>query len=108
MPLYELEDATLNGLAGQGYAYKNDDAFGPTYNGVFFPNSDVDDAKLEEALEAPHVEFTGALYLKTTTNHDTIAVDVTNRLQTGSGPRMDFASVDGIELELADDADEEE
>ena len=109
MPLYELEEATLDGHEGQGYAYKTDDAFGSTYHGVFFPSGDADESTFEEMKEnGGVVEFTGRLYLKTTSNYDSINVEVTNTLRTGSGPRADFHSVEGIELEQEDDSERDE
>lgn len=104
MPLYELEEATLNGMQGQGYAFKSDKAFGSTYQGVFFLPPDHEEDEVSGLVDGDPVEFSGRVYLKTTSNEETIAVQVTKTLRTGSGPRADFLSVDGIELS----ADEEE
>ena len=89
MALYELHDATLNGVDGQGYVFPIETFRGKEYRGVFFANSD-DDPISTDIDEAP---FEGVVYHKTTSGEDTVTVGVTNVVETASGRRADLAVV---------------
>lgn len=91
MALYELKDATLGGVEGQGYAFSVETYRGKEYKGVFFAS----EKESLEALEgADAVEFNGIVYHKTTSGDDTLNVDVTKVLSVGVGARADFSVVD--------------
>lgn len=89
MALYELQDATLDGIDGQGYVFPIETFRGKEYRGVFF--ADDSDA-LSSDTEA--AKFEGTVYHKTTSGEDTVTVDVTNVVQTAVGLRADFKVVD--------------
>ena len=88
MALYELHDATLDGVDGQGYVFPIETFRGKEYRGVFFANDeDAITTDIEEGT------FEGIVYHKTTSGEDTVTVDVTNVVSTASGLRADFAVV---------------
>ena len=90
MALYELKDATLGGVEGQGYAFSVETFRGKEYKGVFFAS----EKDALEALEgADAVEFAGHVYHKTTSGDDTLTVDVTKVISVGVGTRADFSVV---------------
>lgn len=91
MALYELKDATLGGVEGQGYAFSVETFRGKEYKGVFFA-SEKDPLEALEGADA--VEFTGIVYHKTTSGNDTLNVDVTKVLSVGVGARADFSVAD--------------
>lgn len=87
MPLYELEDATLNGITGRGYAFAVDTFKGKEYKGVFFAaEEDVPDLD----TEADSVSFEGRVYHKTTQRDDSFTVNVTDVTPVGVGARVAF------------------
>jgi hypothetical protein len=91
LALYELKDATLGGVDGQGYAFVVETFRGKEYKGVFFAS----EKEPLEALEgADAVEFAGIVYHKTTSGNDTLNVDITKVLSVGVGARADFSVVE--------------
>lgn len=89
--IYELKEAELNGLEGQGYAYSVKTFRGKEYKGVFF----AEDAEaVEEALNGGAVEFTGVVYDRTRERNETFEVDVVKTLSAGIGHRADFVAVE--------------
>ncbi len=91
LPLYELKDATLGGVDGQGYVFPVETFRGKQYKGVFFAS----EKEPLEALEGEDaVEFAGIVYHKTTSGDSTLNVDVTQVLAVGVGARADFSVVD--------------
>ena len=90
MALYELKDATLGGVEGQGYAFSVETFRGKEYKGVFFA-SEKDSLEALESAES--VEFNGIVYHKTTSGDDTLTVDVTKVISVGVGTRADFSVV---------------
>lgn len=88
MALYELQDATLDGVEGQGYVFPVDTFRGKEYRGVFFAH---EDGAVTDDVEG--ATFEGVVYHKTTSGEDTVTVDVTKVVSTASGLRADLAVV---------------
>ena len=86
MALYELHDAKLAGIEGQGYVFPVDTFEGKQYRGVFFANDD--EAAISTDLK--EATFEGRIYHKTTSGDGDVTVDVTNVVETAVGPRADF------------------
>ena len=92
MALYELKEATLNGVAGEGYAYVVDTYQGKAYRGVFFAN---EEANLDETAEATSaVPFEGTVYHKTVSKVEELDVNVTKTVGVAVGTRADFEVVE--------------
>ena len=92
MALYELKDATLSGIDGEGYVYPVETYKGIGYKGVFFAGGDADLASVADQ-EGP--TFAGTVYMKSRTkNGQEVTVDVTNVVSVGVGVRADFTVVD--------------
>jgi len=85
--IYELRNAELDGLPGQGYAYPIKTFRGKEYKGVFFGENE--DA-LQALTEKGPVPFSGTVYETTRERSDTLTVEVVNTLASGIGPRADF------------------
>ena len=92
MALYELKEAKLNGIPGEGYAYVVDTPQGKAYRGVFFAR---DAAAVDEASghDAP-VPFEGTVYHKTVERVETLDVNVTKTVPVAVGTRADFEVVE--------------
>jgi hypothetical protein len=89
--LYELKEATLNGIAGEGYAYAVDTFQGKAYRGVFFasnPEAPTPDADLA-GTDVP-VAFEGVVYHKTVERVEALDVNVTKTVPVAVGTRTDF------------------
>lgn len=91
MALYELQDATLGGISGEGYVYPVDTYQGISYKGVFFAGNDAD---LDPLTEREDATFAGTIYLKTSQKTDEVPVDVTQVVSVAVGHRADFNVVD--------------
>jgi hypothetical protein len=91
MAIYELKDAALDGIEGQGYAYPVKTFRGKEYKGVFF--SDNPQA-LQSAVEKEEVEFSGTVYERTRERTDTLVVDVVKTISSGIGERADFVVIE--------------
>lgn len=91
VPLYDLEDATLNGISGRGYAFAVDTFRGKEYKGVFFATED-DVPNLD--TDAETVSFEGRVYHKTTQREDSFTVNVTDVTPVGVGARIAFEVID--------------
>lgn len=89
MALYELQDATLAGIEGQGYVFPVDTFEGKQYRGVFFANDD--EAAISTDID--EATFEGTIYHKTTSGEGDVTVDVTNIVDTAVGKRADFKVV---------------
>ncbi|MEM1054431.1 MAG: hypothetical protein AAGI52_02815 [Bacteroidota bacterium] len=92
MALYELQDATLAGISGEGYCYPVDTYRGIVYKGVFFAGNDAD---LEDLPNLEDATFEGTIYLKTSQKTDEVPVDVTKVVSVAIGHRADFDVKDG-------------
>lgn len=86
MARYELHDAKLAGVEGQGYVFPVDTFEGKQYRGVFFANDD--EAAISTDIE--EATFEGTIYHKTTSGEGDVTVDVTNVVETAVGTRADF------------------
>lgn len=91
LALYEMQDATLAGISGEGYVYPVETYQGIQYKGVFFAGRDTDLSELPDLEDAT---FEGTIYLKTSQKTDTVNVDVTNVTSVAVGSRADFDVVD--------------
>ena len=60
MSLYDLHEAKLNDMEGQGFAYSEKTVYGKAYKGVFFAENGEDLESLEE--KEKDATFTGILY----------------------------------------------
>lgn len=92
MSLYDLHDAELNGLEGQGFAYSEKTVYGKAYKGVFFSEDDEAIDKLENQDE--DATFTGILYDRSREREKSFSVDITDVISTPSGERADFIATE--------------
>ena len=86
MALYELQDATLAGIEGQGYVFPIDTFEGKQYKGVFFAH----DEEAEISTDIQEATYEGIIYHKTTSGPGDATVTVTNVVETAVGKRADF------------------
>lgn len=92
MSLYDLHDAQLDDLDGEGFAYSEKTVYGKAYKGVFFANSP--DAVEEIADSDGDATFTGILYDRSRESEKSFTVDVTNVISTPTGERADFVATE--------------
>lgn len=92
MALYELKEAKLNGVEGEGYAYVVDTYQGKVYRGVFF-SSNGDEMAAASDHKDP-VPFEGTVYHKTVERVETLDVNVTKTVPVAVGTRADFEVVE--------------
>jgi hypothetical protein len=92
--LYQLQDATLNGVEGRGYAYPIKTFKGKEYRGVFFAEDENAQAVVVDAIEAEEAEFTGTVYERTKSPVKTFNVNVTETVTAGLGERADFEALE--------------
>ncbi|MEM8558102.1 MAG: hypothetical protein AAF809_00145 [Bacteroidota bacterium] len=90
MALYQLQDATLNGVEGRGYAYPVKTFKGKEYRGVFFAEDEAAQAAVVEAVEADEAEFTGTVYERSKSPVKTFPINVIDTVSSGLGERADF------------------
>ena len=86
MALYELQDAKLAGIDGQGYVFPIDTFEGKQYRGVFFAH----DEDAEISTDIQEATYEGIIYHKTTSGAGDATVSVTNVVDTAVGKRADF------------------
>ena len=95
MSMYELQDAKLGDIEGQGYAFKRRTAFGKARRGIFYPASPED---LEKIQEVETLTFTGPCYYRTRGPRDReFDVAIVKVVPTRMGNRVDFEAVDNPE-----------
>lgn len=87
MAIYQLKDAELGGVEGQGYVFAVKTFRGKEYKGVFFA---TDAEAVEQVATRDGVEFSGTVYERTRERNDTLPVDVVNTVSSGIGERCDF------------------
>ncbi|GIV59317.1 hypothetical protein GQ464_007030 [Rhodocaloribacter litoris] len=97
MALYSPQQAELDGIKGQGYAFSRRTYQGIEYRGVFFVDEEKAEA-LEPLLEKDEVEFTGVVYKKNRSGKvrqmtRTFLVDVKDLASVHVGERADFKVV---------------
>lgn len=88
MSLYDLHQATLADIEGEGYSFSKKTVFGKKYQGVFFGE---DISKFEEDDE---VTFSGILYDRSREKEKTFSVQITNVISTPAGERADFVATE--------------
>ncbi|PEN09643.1 hypothetical protein CRI93_00970 [Longimonas halophila] len=92
MSLYDLHDAQLDDMDGEGFAYSEKTVYGKAYKGVFFAESAGDIEGLVDGEE--DATFTGILYDRSREREKSFTVDVTNVISTPTGERADFVATE--------------
>ena len=88
MSLYDLHDAKLNEMEGEGFAYSQKTVYGKAYKGVFFGE---DSETIEELADSEDdAQFEGILYDRSREREKTFS-DV---ISTPSGERADFVATE--------------
>ncbi|MFN3597087.1 MAG: hypothetical protein ACK41D_07430 [Rubricoccaceae bacterium] len=95
MALYQLQEATLGDLDGQGYVFPSDDTRGSGFRGVFFaaPEASSDDV-VDGLVNAAPVPFEGVVYRKTTEGRASVLADVHRATRLRHALRLDFEVVE--------------
>lgn len=88
MSLYDLRNATLEGIEGEGFCFSKKTVFGKEYQGVFFGEG-INGLEDEE-----HLTFKGILYDRSRAKEKTFSVEVTSITSTPAGERVDFIATD--------------
>lgn len=88
MSLYDLRNATLDDIEGEGFCFAKKTVFGKQYQGVFFGEG-LDDLEDQEELT-----FKGILYDRSREKQKTFSVEVTNVTSTPAGERVDFVATE--------------
>ena len=91
MSIYALQEAELNGIEGQGYAFPVKTFRGKEYRGVFFAD---DEEAVQEAESEDEVQFTGTIYDRTRERVETFSVTVTDTVAVGIGERATFEALE--------------
>lgn len=92
MSLYDLHEAKLNDLEGQGFAYSQKTVYGKSYKGVFFSENEDAIDSLEGKDE--DATFTGILYDRSREREKSFSVNITDVISTPSGERADFIATE--------------
>lgn len=88
MSLYDLHNATLQEVEGEGYCYSKKTVFGKKYQGVFF-GSDIEQLEDEDT-----VTFSGIVYDRSREKEKTFDVEITKVTSTPAGERADFVALE--------------
>lgn len=92
MSLYDLHNAKLNEMEGEGFAYSKKTVYGKAYKGVFFGEDEEEIEKLADDEE--DATFEGILYDRSREREKCFTVEVTNVISTPSGERADFVATE--------------
>jgi hypothetical protein len=92
MSLYDLHDATLNDMEGEGFAYSEKTVYGKAYKGVFFGEDEEEIEVLSDAED--DATFEGILYDRSREREKSFSVEVTDVVSTPSGERADFVATE--------------
>lgn len=92
MSLYNLQEAKLNDVEGQGFAYSEKTVYGKAYKGVFFAENGEDLEALEDKED--EATFTGILYDRSREREKSFSVNISNVISTPSGDRADFEATE--------------
>lgn len=92
MSLYDLHDATLNDMEGEGFAYSEKTVYGKAYKGVFFGEDEKEIEGLANGEE--DATFEGILYDRSREREKSFSVEVTDVVSTPSGERADFVATE--------------
>lgn len=93
MSLYDLHNAKLNEMDGEGFAYSEKTVYGKAYKGVFFGE---EAEEIEELADDDEEEatFEGILYDRSREREKSFSVEVTDVISTPSGERADFVATE--------------
>ncbi|MFO8100230.1 MAG: hypothetical protein R6T83_11500 [Salinibacter sp.] len=92
MSLYDLHNAKLNEMEGEGFAYSEKTVYGKEYKGVFFGNDEDEIEKIVDEEEEP--TFEGILYDRSREREKSFSVEITDVISTPSGERADFVATE--------------
>ena len=92
MSLYDLHNAKLNEMEGEGFAYSKKTVYGKAYKGVFFGENEEQIEKLADDEE--DATFEGILYDRSREREKTFSVEITDVISTPSGERADFIATE--------------
>jgi hypothetical protein len=92
MSLYDLHNAKLNEMEGEGFAYSQKTVYGKSYKGVFFGENE--EAIEQLADEDDDATFEGILYDRSREREKSFTVEVTDVISTPSGERADFVATE--------------
>jgi len=92
MSLYDLHNAKLNEMEGEGFAYSEKTVYGKEYKGVFFGEDEAEIEKIADEEEEP--TFEGILYDRSREREKTFSVEITDVISTPSGERADFVATE--------------
>jgi hypothetical protein len=92
MAIYELQNATLGELEGQGFAYTRKVSSGKSYQGVFFSDDRGELEPLQESEEP--LTFSGTIYDGKREKQEELPVTIINVVSTPSGDRAEFEKVE--------------
>ncbi len=93
MSLYDLHEAKLNEMEGEGFAYSQKTVYGKAYKGVFFGENEEEIEKLASS-EEEEATFEGILYDRSREREKSFSVEVTDVISTPSGERADFVATE--------------
>lgn len=88
MSLYDLHNATLEDVEGEGFCFSKKTVFGKKYQGVFFGNG-IDDLEGQD-----DVTFSGIVYDRSREKEKTFNVEITSVTSTPAGERADFVATE--------------
>lgn len=92
MSLYDLHNAKLNEMEGEGFAYSEKTVYGKAYKGVFFGEDGDELEKIVDEEEEP--TFEGILYDRSREREKTFSIEITDVISTPSGERADFVATE--------------
>ena len=92
MSLYDLHNAKLNEMEGEGFAYSEKTVYGKEYKGVFFGEDGEELEKIVDEEEEP--TFEGILYDRSREREKTFSIEITDVISTPSGERADFVATE--------------
>lgn len=92
MSLYDLHNAKLNEMEGEGFAYSQKTVYGKSYKGVFFGEDEEEIENLAD--EEEDATFEGILYDRSREREKSFSVEITDVISTPSGERADFVATE--------------
>lgn len=92
MSLYDLHNAKLNEMEGEGFAYSQKTVYGKAYKGVFFGEDGEEIERLADDDE--DATFEGILYDRSREREKSFSVEITGAVSTPSGERADFVATE--------------
>ena len=92
MSLYDLHNAKLNEMEGEGFAYSQKTVYGKASKGVFFGENEEEIEKLAD--DEDEATFEGILYDRSREREKSFSVEITDVISTPSGERADFVATE--------------